>query len=184
MNNLESRVLKRLNDLKYARETHEIVKYAPEYYDSKGIYTRDEWSDFSDIGRIFNHKRLTLKQYLAVEDRYIHTVEEIVKASCIKFLTVAYIERQESAMTEGISGEMADIIRDIHLGKRLNISQSSLLLRAILRGAVWCVLVNESKQFQISTGYDFYMHIHSRLSREILLEIVQSHGLYLDPRAQ
>lgn len=126
MNNLESRVLKRLNALKYARETHEIVKYAPEYYDSKGTYTRDEWSDFSDIGRIFNHKRLTLKQYLAVEDRYIHTAEEIVKASCIKFLTVAYIERRESAMTEGISGEMADIIRDIHLGKRLNISQSSL----------------------------------------------------------
>ena len=183
MNKLESLALKRLNSYQYARETHEIVKYSPEHYDSNGHYKKDEWSNFSDIGRVFNHKRFTFEQYLIVEDQYIHVVEDIIKASCITFLTVAYIERGERVFLENISKEMEEIARDVRVGKRLNICQSSLLLRAVLRGAVWCILVNESKQFQISIGYDFYMNIHSSLPRGSMLEIVQSHGLYLDPRS-
>ena len=183
MRNLESLVLKRLHDYKYARETHEIVKYNPEYYDFNGKYTNHEWSNFSDIGRVFNHKRFTLKQYLDVEDKYIHVAQDIIKASNITFLTVAYIERDELVSTENISEEMADIIHHIHVGKRLNIYQCSLLLRAILRGAVWCVLVNESKQFQISVGYDYYMHVHSCMPHELMFEIVHRHGLFSDPRS-
>ena len=36
----------------------EIVKYAPENYDERGIYRKDEWVALSDIGNVYDGKRL------------------------------------------------------------------------------------------------------------------------------
>ena len=36
-----------------------IVKYAPENYDERGIYRKDEWTSSSDIGEIYDGKRFT-----------------------------------------------------------------------------------------------------------------------------
>ena len=37
----------------------EIVKYAPENYDERGIYRKNEWLMSSDIGKIYDGKRFT-----------------------------------------------------------------------------------------------------------------------------
>ena len=49
--NLEERIHRRLDILYWAKRTHEIVKYPPEGYDDNGVNFRDEWTDFSDIGK-------------------------------------------------------------------------------------------------------------------------------------
>ena len=36
-----------------------IVKYAPENYDERGIYRKDEWVALSDIGNVYDGKRFT-----------------------------------------------------------------------------------------------------------------------------
>ena len=38
-----------------------IVKYAPENYDERGIYRKDEWVALSDIGNVYDGKRFTRK---------------------------------------------------------------------------------------------------------------------------
>lgn len=53
---LEEKILKRLDSLYWARKTHEIVKYVPDGYDESGVYRRDEWTDYSDVGKTFDGK--------------------------------------------------------------------------------------------------------------------------------
>lgn len=44
-------------------------------------------------------------------------------------------------------------------GKRLNLSQTALYLRLLLREACWGVLVNEKHRTQIEVGYDYTDYI-------------------------
>lgn len=54
---LEEKILKRLDSLYWARRTNEIVKYVPDGYDEYGVYRRDEWTDYSDVGKTFDGKK-------------------------------------------------------------------------------------------------------------------------------
>lgn len=183
MTKLESRALNRIHSLKYAKQTHEIARYAPDDYDSKGRYKKNEWLNYWDIGRIFNHKRFTLKQYLLTEDNFIHAAEDIIKQSHISFLTVAYLEiGKPVSFDKNLSIEMVNLLKSLHVGKRLNVHQSVLLMRIILRGMAWGILVNESKKFQVSFGYDYYMNIHTNIPYAEILDIVHRNNLYIDPR--
>ena len=45
-------------------EERVIVKYNPKYYDAKGVYTKDEWTDFSDIGKEFEGETSIFRRVL------------------------------------------------------------------------------------------------------------------------
>ena len=63
-----------------------IVRYNPKYYDTQGVYTKDEWTDFSDVGREFEGKRLSIEEYLVVENNFIAFVRECVELVGCKYL--------------------------------------------------------------------------------------------------
>ena len=48
-----------------------VCKYDPAFRDEKGAYKKDEWTDFSDIGRAFDGKVFTEEEYYETEDRYV-----------------------------------------------------------------------------------------------------------------
>ena len=76
-------ISRRLNNLEFLKESHEIVKYAPQYYDENGVYQKDEWTCFSDIGKEFEGKIITMEDYLDVEDRFISVTRAILEAKKI-----------------------------------------------------------------------------------------------------
>lgn len=39
---------------------YRITKYDPQYRDEQGIYIREDWTSYSDIGKTYNGKLLTL----------------------------------------------------------------------------------------------------------------------------
>lgn len=41
---LRDLILRRLNNLRFLKASHEIVKYGPQYYDENGAYQKDEWT--------------------------------------------------------------------------------------------------------------------------------------------
>ena len=166
--NLEDRILRRLDSLYWAERTHEIVKYPPEGYDDNGVYCRDEWTDFSDIGKAFGGVVLTREDYLEVENRYDECAVEIIEASQCKYMTIGYdgdYQNKGYRYKDRIKG---DQLRDV--------------LRAILRNETWCVLVNLKHKVQIDFGWDYYMHVICPLEENRLRHIVESHNLYLNPR--
>ena len=74
-------ILKRFDNLNFLKASHEIVKYSPEYYDENGVYQRNEWTAFSDIGKEYEGKVVTKEDYLDVENRFIDITQSILKAA-------------------------------------------------------------------------------------------------------
>lgn len=167
--NLEERIHRRLDSLYWAKRTHEIVKYPPEGYDDNGVYCREEWTDFSDIGKAFGGVVLTREEYLEVENRYVECAVEIVETSQCKYMTIGYVEDYQN--------------KGYRYKDRINGDQLRDVLRDILRNETWCVLVNLKHKVQIDFGWDYYMHVICPLEETRLRRIVESHNLYLNPRS-
>lgn len=81
---------------------HEIVKYPPSGYNKDGIYTSDDWTSISDVGKSFNGKILTVKDYLKVEGQYVNTVLMIMSALDCEYLAIEYIEINQDKMANDI----------------------------------------------------------------------------------
>ena len=57
---------------------YKISKYNPKNY-KDGAYQLDEWTDFSDIGKVFESGIFTMEEYLKVEKNYIDFILKVVK---------------------------------------------------------------------------------------------------------
>ena len=166
----EEKIRKRLNSLYWTKKTHEIVKYSPDGYDEDGIYRRDEWTEYSDVGKTFAGKKLSLEEYLEIENRYVECALDIITQSQCKYLTIGYVEDYDN-----IGYRCKD---------RIPAERVDKVLRDMLRCNVFCVLVNLSHKVMIDMGYDYYMHVLCPLEYEDLQELVCSHNLYLNPRVR
>lgn len=63
----------------------EIVKYSPWNY-VNGCYIKDEWTDYSDIGKVFDDKLFTLEEYLLVEQKYVNVILTILDELHCKYI--------------------------------------------------------------------------------------------------
>lgn len=160
--------------LYWAGQYHEIVKYPPENYDKNGIYTCDEWTDYSCIGHKFNGIVLTKEEYLKVENSYIQCAKEIMQASGCSYLTIADIYK---------FGRHIKALSKFKYKTRIYPCDFDMILRETLRGRIDCHMVNLRRKYGVYTGYDYYMSVRTPLDWDALNEIVKSHGLYLDPRS-
>lgn len=52
-------------------KTYRITKYNPKNREKDGVYSKDEWTSISDIGKSFGDYKLTASDYLKVEDQYL-----------------------------------------------------------------------------------------------------------------
>ena len=170
---LAKRITKMYDSLYGLRQYHEIVKYSPQGYDKQGIYTFDEWTDISDIGKEFNGRFLQEEEYLRVENSYIQCAKEIVLKSGCSYLTIGYIEK--SSRSKRFS--------KYRYKARIYPLEFENLLKYMLRNDIYCHLVNLRKRVGIYIGYDYYMRVRTPLDDDALNTIVSSQELYLDPRS-
>lgn len=63
---------------------YRISKYNPLFRTENGYYLNDEWTSYSDIGKIFYNKVFTKDDYLSFENKYCDTVLSILKYLNIK----------------------------------------------------------------------------------------------------
>lgn len=168
---LRDLILRRSDSLRFLKASHEIVKYEPQYYDENGAYQKDEWTCFSDVGKEYEGKVVTMEDYLDVENRFINITRAILEASGCKYITLGYMEaRRRKGLKEGMRVRVQDI---------------DPFLRFALRGKAYIVFINKSKGVQFDFSEDFlYMHLNCRIPDDELRAIVESRGLYLDPRAK
>ncbi len=53
---------------------YRISKYNPKFRSFTGKYINDEWTSISDIGKIYNNKEFTKKEYIITENKYISAI--------------------------------------------------------------------------------------------------------------
>lgn len=179
------RLLKRYNSTRWAKLCHEIAKYAPFNYDQHGVYLADEWTSFYDIEK----RALPVADYIKVEQDYIETALEIISKTDVVYVTIGYLEKHRffSCSFEKRLPDYQSLKRSfnhIRQGQRIlaNSSQMQILLKLCLREKLWCILINNKRNFELSFGYDYYMIMHSALPETDVKDIVERHNLYYNPR--
>ena len=76
-----------------------ITKYDPKNRDHNGWYIRDEWTDYSDIGKSLEGKALTRDEYLQVESAYISSVLiECLGLESLKAVGLEYIGKNPKSV--------------------------------------------------------------------------------------
>jgi hypothetical protein len=142
-----------------------VSKYNPQYRNSTGVYVRDEWTEFSDIGRTFQGVRLTFDQYAITEAAYIAVVKALLSEANVPAMKVGFIE----------VGKLFPKLRN-----RVEVSSASIpaVVRDLLRGTYWCRL--SCSTLVLDTGSDFYLHIGLAHHCPKSFEIVATLGLFAE----
>ena len=73
---------------------YRISKYNSEYR-KNNIYTIDEWTAYSDIGKIYNGKEFDYPEYMKIESNYIEMLVHIFKLLKIDKLKILCLEKYE-----------------------------------------------------------------------------------------
>src|SRR5262245_29706913 len=122
---------------------YRITKYDPRLRDSSGRYLRDEWTSYSDVGRL-----VSLEEYIATEERYIEMALAFLGAAGVKNLEARGVENHRGVVAAPAEGAI------------LAPSEWSLSFRSVLREEFWCRF--ESDAGFVHFGYDYYMYVGVR----------------------
>ena len=126
-------------------EVFQVSKYDPIFRNAEGAYQKDEWTDFSDIGKTFEGKVFTEEEYYQTEDRYVAFALEALKQAGDECVRVRLLENH---------GNLPNVPKN---GDTLSPKEFAAELRRCLRCEYWCVF--EGENLSIDIGYDYYMHI-------------------------
>ena len=140
-----------------------VSKYNPKYREN-GIYTKDEWTDYSDVGQVFENGILSLEEYLKTEEQYILCIISVLKKDGIIFLSIEDFEQYGYT-------EWKD-------KTTVTIDELSSLIRDCLRNKCWCKLRNNETYLHF--GYDYYVYISSGMSSKNMCTICRSYNLFCE----
>ena len=160
-----------------------IIKYDPQNRDEKGIYTKDEWTSHSDIGKIYNGSLFSQEDYEKTESQYIQAFFEILSyfhSSNVYvkhiFKISKFIDFKRSKDTflydTYMSVQIGDVLSDpivisklIQLRLREYIGELELTIPSAIRS-------------EIIFGFDYYMYLYTDKEVSSLLDKIEKIGLF------
>jgi hypothetical protein len=155
----------------FSMDSIRVTKYNPQYRDTNDVYTREEWTSFSDINKVFQGKLFSLNEYLLVEEKYIKAVKTILKEKNIKNLKIRDLEIYSEDLNLNL--KEGDSIGSLNLNE---------VMKMILRENIWCKLVSDD-YFEIHFGYDYYMYfVSNEISNRVIESVKEIEGLFVEKR--
>lgn len=158
-----------------------ITKYNPVYRDEDGLYTKDEWIGFFQVGEVINGEMLTLEDYLQVEEKYIQSAIAFFRFHGCKEIVLNDIEKNEPFQS-GLphSGELQLVYNSLKNGMPVSVEDLGIIIKLILRDYIWAELFSpESDLVAVRFGYDFYMYVNSDKDLDAFFKDVHNTGLFV-----
>ena len=146
------------------RFEYRITKYNPNFRDVNGFYQKNYWILFSDIGRKFEGKNLSLSQYTKVEDAYVNSILLIMDECEIDSLAIIKIESDNTHCK-------------IKIGDRLKGKRLDSTIRNTLRDNIWVKLSCPRRAF-VHFGWDYYMYAGVSRPIQNSLKEIDKMGLF------
>ena len=157
---------------------YRITKYNPARRNLQGHYTKNEWTSFSDIGKLFENNRLTYEQYLLIENNYIKAIREFMSCTNRHSLTITSLEKYNN-FTDApyYTSDLIEAYNSITEGP---VTEKEIIniTRLALRENIWCKL--ESEEVYVHFGHDYYMYIGCSRSCPAAIEKVTDSGLFIE----
>ncbi|CAM4236451.1 MAG: hypothetical protein E7L01_27250 [Paenibacillus macerans] len=157
-----------------------ITKYDPAYRDYEGNFKKEEWTSFSDIGRVFGGKQFTITEYLSIESKYISAVTILMDYMNVSSLEISNLEKFEDSIVQNqyVTRNMVEMFTTIKDGDKFNVTNIPDLCKLILREHSWGKL-STSSMF-VHFGYDFYMYIGLQKECRLGLNEIRESGLFIE----
>lgn len=155
-----------LNNIKISERwlfsSFEVMKYNPIYRDSSGKYIKDEWTDYSDIGKILNGVVLTFLDYKKFEDKYIEAISYLFKFyNCDKIQCIIERYYRDDDLEIINSMDLEKFYYELRKRKVLSLEETLKAARLHLRGAIsGRFYMKGNKDISVRFGYDFYMYFN------------------------
>ncbi len=158
---------------------YRITKYNPLLRDSDGIYTLNEWTSFSDVGKNISGNIFTYDDYLNVENSYLQVIEYIINIVGNPSFTVTDLEIHTDDKCEIDDDNKHSSKLLVTEGLQLKVHAALNLCRLVLREEVWCKLeFNCDCYFHF--GYDYYMYVGVPDNALIDQEFIKMTGLFIE----
>ncbi len=160
-----------------------VTKYDPDYRDELGRYKKCEWTSFSETGTICNGKKLTIDDYIAIENSYVDAIAAFMDDLEIKSLKVKDLEKKNNKFMPNkdqklYSEEMVNLYISLQNDYILNVREIKNISRLVLRENLWCTL--EDDIMFVHFGYDYYMYMGSHKICEDAINSIKERGLFVE----
>ena len=134
-----------------------ITKYNPQNRDAHGIYLLDEWTAYSEIGKIIQGKKFTYEEYIKIENAYVFAIMVLMQCNDIEALTITSLEKniKFDKSDPHVPEAMRHTFQCAANGLTLDKGMIDSISRLVLREKLWCKL--ESKNMFVHFGWDYYM---------------------------
>jgi len=160
-----------------------VTKYNPIYRNEKGHYPLDEWTEYFQVGQIFDGKEFTYNEYVETENKYITAIQLFLdEYNCqIVIIEELEIDRGEKRIFNEKEKVFLETFKQIKKHSIINRKEISDAASLILRGLFWGVWYNiDDPKVSIRFGYDFYMYFVAPEISQSLIEKIESTGLFVD----
>lgn len=144
---------------------YRVTKYDPQYR-VNGVYTRDEWTCFSNVGRSFGGVCFTMSDYERAEQQHIDFL-----------LALADREGAFPLIVNGLEDKRA--AAPWQEGMRIPRDDFPAIIRDVLRNECWCRL--QARDFFIHFGWDYYMYVGCTHTQEAITALAAQYALFADP---
>lgn len=159
-----------------------VSKYNPIYRDKGGVYSKDEWTSYSDIGKCFCNKTFTIEDYEDVETAYINTILKVSNAIGVKKFTLISLEKNKTLNElDHLSEGQKKCYSHLEENMRININEITITVKLLLREVVWGKLISEN--LVIHFGYDYYMYLGVKnINIQSVKSIINENHLYYEKK--
>ena len=155
---------------------YRITKYDPKNRNDQGHYLFDHWTEISDVGKTLEGELVTKEEYLRIEEDYINSVVEILRASNQEYLRLVGLNKdrfQESVIENSNEWYHESIFENLNLyeDQKISIQDVPTIIKLILRRYLDATLEIKDKYY-VQFGYDFYMYVGTpKLSDKVIDEL-------------
>lgn len=158
-----------------------ITKYDP-LLRRNGIYQREEWTSFYDIGKVIDGKKVSFNEYYQIESAYVYAVLTIMNYLNISALQIKGLETYNTNLEMKphfmYPEALLELLHTVYDGQLVPIAEIGPFMRLILRENIWSKL--ESDRMFVHFGYDYYMYVGSLVSCSEVVKEFHSHGLFAE----
>jgi hypothetical protein len=158
-----------------------ITKYDP-LLRRNGIYQREEWTSFYEVGKVIDGKMLSFSEYFQIESAYVHAVLTIMDYLNISALQMEALEKYntkwEVKNNSMYPETLIELLHTAYDGQLVPKAEIGQLVRLNLRENIWCKLEND--RMFVHFGYDYYMYVGSLVPCSEVMKKFHSQGLFVE----
>ncbi|MDM5281761.1 hypothetical protein QUF95_30965 [Paenibacillus silvae] len=150
---------------------------------------KETWTSVSDIGKVIYGEKVTVSDYLNVEDSFVEGIKAFMTCTKSTQLTIKQLEKplqieviKADVIQKGFSSDynntMFNLYQLLERGTKVNFDEIEHLIRLALREYIWVQL--ESDSMFVRFDYDYYVDIGAVVRCDEAVQQVRAIGLSIN----